>query len=40
MQYMVVDIISKVLAKDRHELLNEIVELEYNATSQSRSIGG
>ena len=39
MQYMVADILKKTLARDRHEVLSEIMGLEYNATSQSGSIG-
>jgi hypothetical protein len=38
-QYMVADILTKALARDRHELLSEIIGLEYNATLQSGSIG-
>jgi hypothetical protein len=38
-QYMVADILTKALARDRHEMLSEIMGLEYNATSQSGSIG-
>lgn len=38
-QYMVADILTKALARDRHEGLSEIMGLEYNATSQSGSIG-
>ena len=38
MQYMVVDILTKVLAKDRHELLNEMMGLRYNVTLQNGSI--
>jgi hypothetical protein len=37
-QYMVADILTKVLARDGHELLSEIMGLEYNATSQNGSI--
>ena len=33
------DILTKALARDRHEVLIEIMGLEYNATSQSGSIG-
>ena len=39
MQYMVADIVTKALGKDRHELLSEIMGLEYNSTLQSGSIG-
>ena len=38
-QYMAADILTKALARDRHEFLSEIMGLEYNATSQSGSIG-
>ena len=38
-QYMVEDILTKALARDRHEFLSEIMVLKYNATSQSGSIG-
>jgi hypothetical protein len=38
MQYMVADVLTKDLARDRHELLSEIMGLEYNVISQSRSI--
>ena len=38
-QYMVADILTKALARDRHEGLSEIMGLENNATSQSGSIG-
>ena len=34
-QYMVVDILTKTLVRYTHELLSEIMGLEYNATSQS-----
>ena len=35
---MVADITTKVLMKDRHEVLSEIMGLEYNANSQNGSI--
>ena len=38
-QYMIANILTKILVRDRHELLSEIIGLEYNATSQSGSIG-
>jgi hypothetical protein len=38
-QYIIADIVTKALAKDRRELLSEIMGLEYNATLQSESIG-
>ena len=38
--YMVEDILTKVLARDRHELISEIMRLEYNSTLQSDSIRG
>ena len=38
-QYMIVDILIKTLARDRHEVLSDIMEFEYNATLQSGSIG-
>ena len=38
-QYIVTDILAKTLVKIRHELLSEIIGLEYNATLQSGSIG-
>ena len=34
---MVADILTKALARDRHEMLSEIMGLGYNATSQSGS---
>jgi hypothetical protein len=37
-QCMIADILTKALMKDRHELLSEILGLEYNATLQSGSI--
>ena len=39
MQYMIADILTKTLAGDRPEMFNELMGLEYNATSQSGSIG-
>jgi hypothetical protein len=38
-QYMEADILTKALARDRHEMLGEIMGLEYNVISQSWSIG-
>jgi hypothetical protein len=38
MQYMVVDILTKVLVKNKHDLLHDIMGLPYNVTSQSESI--
>jgi hypothetical protein len=38
-QYMVADVLTKALARDRHETLSDSMGLEYNATSQSGSIG-
>ena len=40
MQYMVADILTKALAIYNHELLNEIMKLEYNATLQNGNIEG
>ena len=37
---MVVDILIKTLARDMHDLLNELMGLKYNVTLQSESIGG
>ena len=37
-QYMVADILTIALAKDRHEVLSELMGLEYNVISQSESI--
>jgi len=39
MQYMGAYILTKALVIDRHEILSVIMGLEYNAASQSRSIG-
>ena len=36
--YMIADILTKTLVRNKYELLSEIKELEYNATSQSGSI--
>ena len=36
---MIVDILIKTLARDRHEVLSDIMEFEYNTTLQSGSIG-
>ena len=38
-QNMVAYILTKALARNKHELLNEIMGLEYNITSQIGSIG-
>ena len=35
---MILDILTKVLLRDRHMLLSEIMGGEYNATSQSENI--
>ena len=37
-QYMVADILTIALAKYRHEVLSELMGLEYNVISQSESI--
>ena len=37
-QYMVADILTIALAKDRHEVLSEVMGLEYNVISQSEGI--
>lgn len=38
MQFMGENILEKALVIDRHEILSEIMGLEYNAASQSGSI--
>ena len=38
-QYMVANILTRALNRDRHELLSETMGLEYNVTLQSGSIG-
>ena len=39
MQYMITDIVTKALARDWYEFFNKGIELEYNATLQSGSVG-